>query len=192
MKMQSDVYVIKEGDKIDLSVWDYPEFKTSSTVSPEGTITIPLIGDLNAAGLTKQDFTDLLKKRLAEYVKGEPKITMSISSPMTQKVTVLGAVTKQDNYPVTSQVTLLEILSAAGGTTPDADLYHIKIIRFETGGDPDVVDLADAMETGQVETLPKVRPGDTVYVPVKENVVRSLSVFLSDAILLLGIFRVLY
>lgn len=192
MKMQSGEYTIKEGDKIDLSVWDYPEFKTSSTVNQMGTITIPLVGDIQAAGMSKDEFIDQLKKKLAEYVKGEPKITLSISSPMTQKITVIGAVTKQDNYPVTSQVSLLEILSAAGGTTADADLYHIKIIRFESGGDPDVVDLADAMETGKVETLPKVRPGDTVYVPEKENVVRSLSVFLSDAILLLGIFRVLY
>ncbi len=191
-KVQSEVYIIKEGDKIEVSVWDYPEFNTTATVSAEGTITIPLVGDVKASGMTKDDFTNALKSKLAEYVKGTPKITVAVSSPTTQKIAVLGAVTRQDNYPVTSEVSLLEILSAAGGTTADSDLNRVRIIRFGTDDDPIVVDLADAIETGKVDELPKVKPGDTVYVPKRENFVRSFSDFLRDAVLLFGFFRVLY
>lgn len=192
VKMQSNVYTIKEGDKIDLSVWDYPEFNTSATVNSNGTIVVPLVGDIQAAGLTKEDFTEMAKHKFTEYVKGEPRLTISISSPTAQKVAVIGAVTRQDNYAVSSEVSLLEILSTAGGATAESDLTHVRIIRFKGNRDPVEVNLADAMETGEVESLPKVRPGDTVYVPKKENFVRSFSDFLRDAVLLLGFFRVLY
>lgn len=192
VKMQSQAYTIKEGDKIDLSVWDYPEFNTTATVNANGTIPVPLVGDLKAAGLTKDDFSAFAKKKFTEYVKGEPRLTVSISSPTAQKVAVIGAVTRQDNYAVTSEVSLLEILSSAGGATPESDLTHVRIIRFRGNQDPVEVNLADAMETGEVETLPKVRPGDTIYIPKKENFVRSFSDFLRDAVLLLGFFRVLY
>jgi len=192
VKMQSTSYLIKPGDKVELSVWDYPEFNTSTMVSSSGTITIPLVGDVKAAGLTKEDLNSAAKKRLAEYVNDDPKLTISISSPTAQKVNVIGAVTRQDTYLVTSEVTLQEILSTAGGSTPESDLTHVRIIRAGENSDPVEVDVATAMETGKVESMPKVRPGDTVYIPKKENVVRSFTDFLRDAVLLLGFFRVLY
>ena len=192
VKVQSGVYVIKEGDKLEISVWDYPEFTTATTVSMGGTISIPLVGDIKAAGMTKEDFTAAAKKRLVEYVKGEPKLTVNISSPMALKVSVIGAVTRQDNFPVTSEVSLLEIVSTAGGGTAESDLSHVRIIRAGANRDPIDIDLARAIETGEVESIPKIRPGDTVYIPKKENFVRSFSDFMRDAVLLLGFFRVLY
>ena len=182
--------VIKQGDNIDLSVWGYPEFTTSATVKMGGTITLPLVGEVKAAGLSKDDFSELVRARLSEYVKGEPKITISISSPLVQKVAVLGAVTRQDNYPVTSEVPLVEVLSTAGGTTTDSDLSHVRILRFDSN-QPIEVDVERFIETGNVEFLPKVRPGDTVFVPKKENFVRSFSDFLRDVVILFGFFRVL-
>ncbi|HTR81109.1 MAG TPA: polysaccharide biosynthesis/export family protein [Bacteroidota bacterium] len=192
-KSQSDAYLIKAGDRIDLSIWDYPEFTTSATVNAAGTIQIPLVGDVQAIAMTKDEFAASVKKRLAEYVKGEPRLTLTISSPsMQQKVSVIGAVTRQDNYPVASDVSLLEIVSTAGGGTTDSDLGHVRIIRAGASGEPIDVDLTSAMESGNVESIPRVHPGDTVYIPTKENFIRSFSDFLRDAVLLLGFFRVLY
>src|SRR5438552_3502884 len=71
---------------------------------------------------------------------------------------------------------------------PEADLRHVKIIRAGRNEDPVEVDLATALENGTVEGLPRVRPGDTVFVPKTENAVKQFSDFLRDAVLLFGFF----
>ncbi len=187
---QADNYVVRQGDQVQFSVWNYPEFNTTAYVKETGTLTVPLIGDLTAAGLTKEQFTDQLRQKLSEYIQGEIKLTISVTSTIVQKVAVLGAVTKQDSYPLTADVALLEILSTAGGTTADSDLRHVKILRSGIGHQPIEVDLTSYIENGNIESIPMVRPGDTVFVPKKANVIREMSDFMRDAIFIFGFFRV--
>ncbi len=187
---QSESYVIRQGDQIQLSVWGYPEFNATDVVKEAGTFTVPLVGEMQAAGYTKQQFTDQLKKKLSEYIQGEVKLSTTVTSVASQRVTVLGAVNKQDNYPVTTDITLLEILSTAGGTTSESDLRHVKIMHSGFGRQPLEVDLTSYMENGDIESIPIVRPGDTVFVPKKGNVIRELSDFMRDAIFIFGFFRV--
>jgi polysaccharide export outer membrane protein len=187
---QSDNYVIRQGDQIQFSVWNYPEFNTTGYVKETGTVTVPLIGDLPAAGATKEQFSDQLRQKLAEYIQGEIKLTISITSTIVQKVAVLGAVTKQDSYPLTADVSLLEILSTAGGTTTDSDLRHVRILRSGLGHQPIEIDLTSYIENGNIESIPMVRPGDTVFVPKKANIIREMSDFMRDAIFIFGFFRV--
>ena len=183
--------LIKQGDEIEINVWGYPEFNTKSVVNVQGVITVPLIGEVKAEGLTKKDFVQNLKQQLAEYVQGDPKITASITSVSNQKISVLGSVTRQDNYPVTAEVSLIEILSTAGGADPEADLHHVKVLRSGKG-DPSIIDLAWYIENGRTDEIPKIKPGDTVFVPKKENFVRQFSDFLRDAVLVFGFFRAFY
>ena len=192
VKMQSSVYVVKKGDLVELSVLGYPEFQTSTTVKESGAIIVPLLGEIQAAGLTKQQLTDTIRKKLSEFVKGEPEVTIGISNPANQKISVLGAVTRQDNYPVTGELSLLEILSTAGGPTIDADLGRVRILFSGNSNDQQEVDLSSYLEVGNAEGAPKVQPGDVVYVPKKENVVREFSEFLRDAVFIFGAFRLLY
>lgn len=187
---QSDNYVIRQGDQIQFSVWNYPEFNTTALVKETGTLTIPLLGEMAAVGVTKEQFSDQLRQKLSEYIQGEIKLTISITSTVIQKVAVLGAVTKQDSYPLTADVSLLEILSTAGGTTPDSDLRHIKILRSGISHQPIEVDLTSYIENGNIESIPMVRPGDTVFIPKKANIIREMSDFMRDAIFIFGFFRV--
>ncbi len=188
---QSDTYVIRQGDQIQISVWGYPEFTVQNAVVKEnGTINVPLVGDVVAAGLTKEQFSNDLKKKLAEYIQGEIKLTVSVLSSVVQKVTVLGAVSRQENYPLTADASLLEVISTAGGTTPDSDLRHIRILRGGVNRQPIEVDLTWYMENGDIDAIPIIRPGDTVFIPKKANVIRDLSDFLRDAIFIFGFFRV--
>jgi polysaccharide export outer membrane protein len=187
---KTDDYVIRQGDQIQLSVFEYPEFTTQALVKESGGITIPLIGDIIVAGITKQQFEQEVKKKLSEYIHGDIQLTLNIVSTVAQKVSVLGAVTKQDNYAVTTDQSLLEILSMAGGTTPDSDLRHVKILRAGMNRQPVEVDLAWYIENGNIDAIPVVRPGDTVFIPKKANVIRELSDFLRDAIFIFGFFRV--
>ena len=190
--MESGTYMIKPGDAVELSVLGYDEFRTSTTVKESGSIIVPVLGEIHAAGLSKQQLADTIRKRLVEFVKGEPEITLGISSPSNARISVLGAVTRQDNYPVTGEITLMEALSGAGGTTPESDLTRIRIIRKGNTSDYVDVDLSSSLETGNLESIPKVQSGDVVYVPKKENVVRTFSDFLRDAVFLFGSFRLFY
>lgn len=187
---QSENYVIRQGDQIKISVWGYPEFTSDGPVKETGTFTVPLIGEIVVGGLTKEQFAEQLRQKLAVYIKGEIQLTVTVISTILPKVAVLGAVTRQENYTITNDVSLIEILSTAGGTTQDSDLRHIKIIRSGKNTETIEVDLITHIEKGKIETLPMVRPGDTVYVPKKSNIVRELSDFMRDAIFIFGFFRI--
>lgn len=133
-----------------------------------------------------------IRKKLGDFIQGEPEITVNVTTPTIRKISVLGAVARQDNYAVTGDVTILEILSTAGGSTTESDLAHIKIIHKGVSRSTTEIDLAESMETGNFDDLPKIHPGDVVYVPKKENAIRSFSDFIRDAVLLFGMFRVFY
>ena len=79
-EMESSTYVIRREDKIELSVWGYPEFTTSAIVKETGTIVVPLVGEVPAAGLTKEQFTEQMRQKLSEYIQGEAKLTISVLS----------------------------------------------------------------------------------------------------------------
>ncbi|HMD14609.1 MAG TPA: polysaccharide biosynthesis/export family protein, partial [Bacteroidota bacterium] len=191
-EIQTDSYVIRQSDTIEVSVWGYPEFNTKAPVKETGAVTVPLLGEINVAGFTKDQFTQQLKKKLSVYIQGEVKLTVTVSSTLTQKVSLLGEVTKQQNYPLTTDATLIDILSAAGGTTVDSDLRHIKILRSGMKRQPIDVDLTWYMENGNLDAVPIIHPGDTIFVPKRENVIRELSDFMRDAIFIFGFFRILY
>ncbi|MCF7802575.1 MAG: polysaccharide export protein [Candidatus Marinimicrobia bacterium] len=191
IERKSQDYVIQSGDEITLSVWGYEEFETNTQVNSRGTITIPLVGELKASGLTKQTFKDTVKSKLANYIKGEIQCTVTITSPDDNIVSVLGSVGRPDNYQLMNSVNLFEILSKAGGTTEQADLRNIRIYRNSGTGETVEVDLAKYFEQQEMRNpLPQVRPGDVVYVPRQENFIRDLSGFLRDVVLLFSIFRV--
>ncbi len=182
--------IIRPGDQVQVMVWGYPEFNTTTTVKDYGTITIPLVGDVIAAGLTEDQFAAQVKERLAEYVKGDARVTISHIG-MDKRVSVMGAVTTQGNFPVMSNVSLVEILAAAGGATSDADLRHLKIFRHGQRSDAVEVDLSDYLESGNFQNVPKVGPGDTVFVPRQENLIREISTFGQDILVLFGFFTIL-
>ncbi len=183
--------IIHPGDQIQITVWGYPEFNTTTTVKEFGTVTIPLVGEVMAAGLNKDEFARSVKERLSEYVKGNPQVTISHIS-MNERVSVMGAVNKQDNYPVLSAEPLVEIIAAAGGPSKGADIQHVKIFRHGRYNDVVDVDLTRYLQNGDMQSIPEVKPGDVVFVPKQENVMRDVSHYAEDVLLLFGFFRVLY
>lgn len=190
IQRKASEYTIQAGDDIEISVWGYDEFNTEKTVSTNGIITVPLIGEVEAGGLTKEEFKEQLTNKLADYVKGDIKLSVSITSSQQNIVSVLGSVGSPDNYPVVKSASLFEILSKAGGTTEQADLRNIKIYQQGKTSDPLEVDLTRYLNKGEAGTIAVVHPGDIVYVPQEENMIRELSSFMRDVVLLLGIFRV--
>lgn len=184
-------YVIRPGDEIEILVWEQPSFNTLTTVSRLGTIAIPLVGEVMVAGLTQEQLKRDLESKLAEFIRGEMNLTISIRNIDTLIVSVLGMVASPDNYPVVDQTSIFRIISTAGGTTEDANLKKVKLYRQTGPEDYITIDLLEYLDSGQMNSPELlVRPGDIVYVPRKENAVREMSEFLRDVIILFGIFRV--
>lgn len=190
IQRKASEYSIQPGDRIEISVWGYDEFNTQKTVTSQGIITVPLVGEIEAEGMNKEQFKKDLEEELAEYIKGDINLSVTISSPQRNIVSVLGSVGRPDNYPVVNNSSLFEILSKAGGATEQADLRSIKIYRNGEARLPVEVDLTNYLKQGNTQTLAVVSPGDIVYVPQKDNVLRELSGFIRDVVLLFGLFRV--
>ncbi len=189
---QVESKVVLVGDSVAFSVWGYPEFATRTVVKETGTITVPLAGEVLAAGYSREEFTTYLKQKLAEFIKGEIKLLLEVTHPVP-RITVLGAVSRQGGYPTKTDVPLLEVLSNAGGWTEKSDLRYVRISRQSTqsteGGTIEV-NLESYLDTGNMRALPVVHPGDVVFIPEKENVVREVSEFLRDAFILFGFFNI--
>ncbi len=191
MTNPADTNYVMIGDSISLSVWGYPEFSTRTDVKSSGTVTIPLVGEQPAAGLRKDELIRQLRIKLAEYIKGEIRISLDIERP-SPRITVLGMVARPGSFPASSDVPLLEVLADVGGWTEQSDLRFVQINRQTvSGSDPAAlqVDLEWYLDHGNTRAIPMVRPGDVVYLPRKENFVRDVSDFLRDAFILLGVFR---
>lgn len=184
-------YQIRPGDEIEILVWEQESFNTLTTVSRTGTIAVPLLGEISVVGLTQEELTRELERRLAEYVRGEVNLTVSIRNLDDMIVSVIGMVASPDNYPVIDQTSIFRIIATAGGQTELANMKRVKVYR-PTGPDDFVtLDLIEYLDSGRMNSPElMVRPGDIVYVPREENVVREMSVFLRDVVVLFGIFRV--
>jgi polysaccharide export outer membrane protein len=187
----TDTSRIAVGDSVTFSVWGYPEFSTRVIVRRSGYITVTLIGEMMAAGYTKEEFSKLLRKKLGEYIQGEIRLFVEITSPLP-KIIVVGKVPRQGSFPTNIDMPLLELLSNVGGWTEESDLRHVRISRRrtqESEGGTIEVDVESHLESGDFQSLPFVSPGDVVYVPSKENAVRQTAEYLRDAFLLFGFFR---
>ncbi len=182
--------IIRPGDQIQIMVWGHPEFNTTTTVKNYGTIAIPLIGDVIAGGLTERRLSTELDQRLSQYIKGNVRLNISRVN-MNNQICVMGAVSKQGNYPVLGRRSLVEIIGDAGGAAAEADLRHVKIIREGKDKQTEEVNLERYLESGSYQDVPTVKPGETVFVPSEENFLKQVAGYGQEILLLFGFFALL-
>ena len=103
-----------------MSVYDNPDLSQEVTIEADGAFSYPLIGRVQAAGLPVRQLESLLAKRFAEGYLVSPQVGVTVTQHKSQQVYVMGAVKTPGPYPLQRQTTLLEVLSAAGGPTPEA------------------------------------------------------------------------
>ncbi|MGA9116019.1 MAG: polysaccharide biosynthesis/export family protein [Bacteroidota bacterium] len=183
-------YVIGKGDRLLITVWGFPEFTTAAEVREDGLISIPLAGEIQAAGLPKEAFMAALRTRLAEYIQGEIRLTVSALASGSRRVTILGAVPRPDTYPVEGPMSLLEVLASAGGSLPEADLGRVRVFRKGSPGVAEVVDLEAFMEDARMEALPSIGPGDVVHVPLRRNFLKDFGEYMGSVLVFFALFRV--
>jgi polysaccharide export outer membrane protein len=187
---QAPDYLIGKGDQLLITVWGFPEFSTSATVRDDGAVGIPLVGDAPAAGLRKEEFTASLKRRLAEYIQGEIRITVSVLASSSRRISVLGAVTRPDSYPLSGETPLLDVIGMAGGFSPDADPSRVRVFRKDDDRTTSTLDVEGAMERAEIERLPPVRPGDVVFVPASKNFVKDFAEYMGYVVAFFALVRI--
>ena len=165
-------YKIGPEDLLEIDVFQVPDLKTLARVSAKGYIKLPLIDGIEAGGLTVSELESMLAERLKKYLK-EPVVTVFVKDFRSQQISILGQVKEPRVYYVTGQKYLLDILSLAGGVTPNAGSVCI-IQRVSAQKSPDsgkeyieriVIDLDELLINGKAELNIAVNSGDTIHVP---------------------------
>jgi polysaccharide biosynthesis/export protein len=121
-------YEIGPEDVLDISVWKNPELSRKVPVRPDGRISLPLVNDIQAAGLTPTELRQELTKRLAEYVP-TPEVAVVVQEVQSLKVAVVGAVKTPGRFMLRSPATVLECLALAQGLTEFAARERIVVLR---------------------------------------------------------------
>ena len=159
--------VLGPGDVLKVTVWGYPELSESVTVLPDGTVSYPLAGAVQAQGLNAQSFADAIRQALEPHI-AEPRVSVVISQMRSRSFSVLGDVQKAGVYPLWGDsVNILESLAQAGGMTATAVPTEVQIFRRQGEGpnDTERINVASLLNEAQHGPLPVVRAGDVVFVP---------------------------
>lgn len=157
----ADEYVVGEGDLLLVTVTGHPDLTTSARVTREGQIRLPLIGQVFVAGITPPRIADVVQGRLANGYLVDPQVLVAVQEYRTLKAKIIGTVNRTGVYEFRDRLTLLELLSRAGGLTPDAG--GVAAVTSRSGATR-TVDLHGLLTLGNVTLDVEVRDGDSVFV----------------------------
>ncbi len=156
-------YRLGPGDKLRIEVYKQEQLSQSLQVRPDGKITLPLIGDVAAAGQTPNELRDSLTTSFKEYVTN-PVVTVVVQEATSAQIHVIGEVEDPGTQVMLGPLNVLQALAQAGGLREFADRGAIHVLRKTTSGTQNIpVNYKDALK-GRAEPL-YLQPGDTVVVP---------------------------
>lgn len=161
---QSKSYKIGPTDVLDINVWKQPNLSLSVPVRPDGKISLPLLGDVQAAGLTPMELGNSIQEMLKKYVSN-PQVTVIVTAVNSQRVYVLGQVNRPGPVQLYPNMTVLQALSAAGGFTQFAKRKRVYILRRVGTKEQRYGFNYKAALRGDPDQTTVLRPGDTIIVP---------------------------
>jgi polysaccharide export outer membrane protein len=159
-------YVIGPSDLLNISVWDQAQLTRTVPVRPDGMISLPLINDVQAAGMTPTQLRTVITTKLTSFVK-DPQVTVIVTEMNSQRVYVLGQVLRAGAYPMLPGMTVLQAISSAGGLTLYAKEGSIVVLRTDNNGKQVRLpfDYKDVINGRKPEQNIVLKAGDTVVVP---------------------------
>lgn len=162
---RKEAYRIGPSDVLDISVWKDKHLDRTVTVRPDGMISLPLLNDVHASGLTPMQLRKALTKALKEYMPA-PEVSVIVKKVNSYKVSVLGEVRHPGRYVFKMSATVLDALAQAGGFTSFASPSDIVILRKD-GRDRRHInfDYSDAVASGDNSKDLSIDPGDIIVVP---------------------------
>lgn len=160
-------YIIGPEDVLDVSVWRNTDLSKTVIVRPDGKISLPLVGDVVAVGMTATQLADTISQKLKEY-KENPQVSIVVKEVNSYSIYVLGEVARAGKYPLKSKTTLLQAITLSGGFTPSAARNKIVVFRFGEHGAKDVKIRAsydDIILRDDSSQNLVLAPGDTIVIP---------------------------
>ena len=158
-------YVIGAQDVLDINVWKEQDISRVVPVRPDGKISLPLLNDVQAAGLTPAQLAAQITESLKKYVTN-PQVTVIVTTINSQRVYILGEVSRPGAFPLLPNMTVLQALSSAGGFTQFAREKNIYVLRTEDGKQVkhpfNYKDVVSGKNSDQNIVL---KAGDTIVVP---------------------------
>jgi len=160
----SDSYVIGASDVLTITVWKEPTLSGSLLVRPDGMVSVPLLGDVQASGMTPLQLADQISTKLKKYIQ-DPNVSVVLTQINSKKIYLLGEVAKKGPMEMTPGMTLLEAISSAGGLTDYANTKKMYILRDDAGKHEKIpVHYKEALK-GNSELNLVLKSGDTIVVP---------------------------
>ena len=157
-------YKIGPEDLLDISVWKNPELSRTVPVRPDGKVSLPLVNDIQAAGLTPTALRQQLIDRLSEFIPA-PEVAVIVREVHSMKVAVVGSVKTPGRYELKSAATVLEMIALAQGFTDFASRDRVVILRQENGETKRIPFNYRKVAAGDEQANLVVQPGDIVVVP---------------------------
>ncbi len=166
-----ETYRIGVGDTLQVNVWRNPELSAQVVVLPDGAISVPLAGDVRAAGESTTSLAEQIKAALNNFIR-QPEVTVSVlnasSAEYLQRIRITGAINAPLSLPYRRGLTVLDVVLLAGGLTPFANANKSLLYREE---DDELkvypVKLEDILKKGRLETNYPLLPSDIITVPEK-------------------------
>jgi len=157
-------YVIGPDDVLHISVWKEADLTATLPVRPDGKISLPLLNDVQAAGLTPRQLADSLTEKLKKYV-ADPRVTVVVNQINSKRIYMVGEVSHPGAMPLVANMTVLQAI-ASSGLTQFANTKGIYVLRMENGRQQKLpVNYRKIIKGTQMNENYVLRPGDTIVVP---------------------------
>ena len=158
-------YKIGPQDVVRIDVWKEPEISRTIPVRPDGKISLPLLNDVQASGLTAMELAGAIREGLSKYLTS-PQVTVTVTDTNSRRVYVTGEVNRSGAMPLLPNMTLLQAVTAAGGFTQFAKLKGIYVLRNENGKQVKYpFDYKQVIKGNHPEQNIPLLPGDVIVVP---------------------------
>jgi polysaccharide export outer membrane protein len=162
--VDANSYVIGASDVLTITVWKQPDLSGNLLVRPDGMVSLALLGDVQASGLTPTQLSDQISSKLRKFIQ-DPNVSVVVSQIHSKVIYLLGEIAKRGPVEMTPGMTLLEAIASAGGLTDFANSKRIYILRDNAGKHEKIqVRYKEALKGDSSFDL-ALKPGDTIVVP---------------------------
>jgi polysaccharide biosynthesis/export protein len=164
-KPHDDSFVIGNDDVLAINVWKEPDISRSIPVRSDGKISLPLVGEVQAAGLTPLKLEKDIASKLKNYIS-EPEVTVMVQQVNSQKFNILGQVVRPGSYVIANSPTVLDAIALAGGFRDFAKQKSIYVLRQGGSGESRIpFNYKDVSQGKNMSQNIRLQPGDTIIVP---------------------------
>ena len=165
INVSKNPYKIGPSDLLDIQVWNEPDVSKQVRVLIDGTIVLPLVGQINAAGLTPSQLSQSLRKKLSEYI-AEPEVTVMVLEGKYNRYFIVGQIQNPGEYYIDYPISILQAIARAGGFQEWAKKSKIFVIRQTKSGEERIEFNYDEFVKGnkKVKNI-EIVSGDTIIIP---------------------------